>query len=65
MQERNSHSWLVPATVSLTLIPTVAAASGFALLVFSAALIYGERLGLNQILGLGALLIGIWLLARG
>ncbi len=41
------------------------AASGFALLVFSAALIYGEKLGPNQVLGLGAVLIGIWLLARG
>jgi long-chain fatty acid transport protein len=37
MQDRNSHSWLVPATVSLTLIPTVAAASGFALLEQSAS----------------------------
>ena len=41
------------------------AASGFALLVFSAAWIYGERLGANQVVGLAAVLIGIWLLARG
>lgn len=37
MQDRNRHSWLVPATVSLTLIPTVAGASGFALLEQSAS----------------------------
>jgi long-chain fatty acid transport protein len=37
MQDRNSHSWLVPATASLTLIPTVASASGFALLEQSAS----------------------------
>lgn len=37
MQDRTPHSWLVPATISLTLIPTVAAASGFALLEQSAS----------------------------
>jgi len=37
MQDRNPHSWLVPATVSLTLLPTIAAASGFALLEQSAS----------------------------
>jgi long-chain fatty acid transport protein len=37
MQDRNPRSWLVPATVSLALIPTVAAASGFALLEQSAS----------------------------
>src|SRR6187401_2323946 len=36
MQDRNSHSWLVPTTVSLALIPTVATAAGFALLEQSA-----------------------------
>jgi long-chain fatty acid transport protein len=37
MQDRTSHRWFVPATASLTLIPTVAAASGFALLEQSAS----------------------------
>ena len=37
MQDRNHHSWLVPATVSLALMPTVAGASGFALLEQSAS----------------------------
>ncbi len=37
MQDRNHHSWLVPATVSLALLPTVACASGFALLEQSAS----------------------------
>ena len=37
MQDRNSHSWLVPTTVSLALIPTVATAAGFALLEQSAS----------------------------
>jgi len=37
MQDRNSHSWLIPATASLTLIPTLASASGFALLEQSAS----------------------------
>jgi multidrug transporter EmrE-like cation transporter len=42
----------------------VLAASGFAMLVFSAAFFFGEKLGVNQLLGLGAVLLGIWLLAR-
>ena len=37
MQDRNLYRWLVPATASLTLIPTVASASGFALLEQSAS----------------------------
>lgn len=37
MQERKNHGWLIPATGSLALIPTVAGASGFALLEQSAS----------------------------
>jgi long-chain fatty acid transport protein len=37
MQERRTHGWLIPATGSLTLIPTLAGASGFALLEQSAS----------------------------
>ena len=37
MQDRNHHHWLVPATVSVALLPTVAGASGFALLEQSAS----------------------------
>lgn len=37
MQDRNHHGWLVPATASLTLLPNVAGASGFALLEQSAS----------------------------
>ena len=37
MQDRNHYRWLVPATASLTLIPAVAGASGFALLEQSAS----------------------------
>lgn len=37
MQERSTHSWLIPATGSPALIPAVAGASGFALLEQSAS----------------------------
>src|SRR5687767_3061758 len=37
MQERSTHGWLIPAAGSLALIPTVAGASGFALLEQSAS----------------------------
>ena len=37
MQERSTHSWLIPATGSLALLPAVAGASGFALLEQSAS----------------------------
>jgi long-chain fatty acid transport protein len=37
MQDRSSRRWLIPATVSFALIPTVAGASGFALLEQSAS----------------------------
>ena len=42
----------------------VLAGSGFALLVLSAAWLYGERLSTTQYLGIGAILLGVLLLAR-
>jgi multidrug transporter EmrE-like cation transporter len=42
----------------------VLAGSGFALLVFSAAWIFGERLGPSQWAGMFAVLLGIYLLSR-
>lgn len=42
----------------------VLAGAGFALLVFSASWIFGERLGVSQWAGLFAIMLGIYLLSR-